>query len=352
MATYKLIQDVEAEDHVLGPFTFRQFVFALIAVFLFYVCFLLVAKHVAFMLILFLPPAVFFAFFALPLGRDQPTEIWALAKLRYWFKPRKRVWNQDGVKELVTITAPKKIEPVRTKGLSQGEVSSRLRALADTLDTRGWAVKNVDVNTYANLIQPSSDRLIDINTMPPAVPDDDIRDDDDILETASPIARQFNDMIDQSTQEHRQELMDKLNDVRQEQAAQAGGQNNYAFINDEQPVSQQYGPPKAADIAPAEEAAIVSELRGRASGQTKPLNNLRTIQPLGSQPQPPSQGTTPTDLPTTNQAQPPAQPTVKPTEDPAILSLAHNDDLNVSTLAREAKRAKGEDDGEVIVPLR
>src|SRR6476469_1786378 len=103
MATYKLIQDIEAEDKILGPLTLRQFIFALIAVFLFYICFFLLAKGGAFFLIIFLPPALFFGFFALPLGREQPTEIWALAKLRYWFKPRKRLWNQDGVKELVTI---------------------------------------------------------------------------------------------------------------------------------------------------------------------------------------------------------------------------------------------------------
>ena len=31
MATYKVPQDVEAEDKLLGPFTFRQFIYLLIA---------------------------------------------------------------------------------------------------------------------------------------------------------------------------------------------------------------------------------------------------------------------------------------------------------------------------------
>ena len=88
MATYKVIQDIEAEDKILGPLTLRQFIFALIAIFLFYICFILVTKACISLVLIFLPPALFFGFFALPFGRDQPTEIWALAKLRYWFKPR------------------------------------------------------------------------------------------------------------------------------------------------------------------------------------------------------------------------------------------------------------------------
>ncbi|HVX56501.1 MAG TPA: PrgI family protein, partial [Candidatus Saccharimonadales bacterium] len=112
MATYKLIQDIEAEDHILGPLTLRQFIFALIAAFCFYVCFISVAKHVPFFLLFFLPPGLFCAFFAFPWGGDQPTETWALAKLRFWFKPRRRVWNQSGLKELVTINVPKKVERV------------------------------------------------------------------------------------------------------------------------------------------------------------------------------------------------------------------------------------------------
>src|ERR1700752_5034677 len=112
MATYKLIQDIEAEDHILGPLTLRQFIFALVTAFLLYINFLCYAQHVAFLMVLFMPPALLTGFFAFPFGRDQPTEIWALAKLRFWFKPRQRIWDQSGVKELVTITVPKRVERI------------------------------------------------------------------------------------------------------------------------------------------------------------------------------------------------------------------------------------------------
>src|ERR1039458_8866894 len=173
MATYKLIQNIEAEDKILGPLTLRQFIFALVATFFAYLCFISIVKHVFFLLILFLPPLLLTGFFAFPFGGDQPTEVWALAKLRFLFKPRKRIWDQSGVKELVTITVPKKVERVYTDGLSQTEVQSRLKALASTIDSRGWVTKNVNITNYAPnpLIFASSDRLVDISDIPVTVPD-------------------------------------------------------------------------------------------------------------------------------------------------------------------------------------
>jgi hypothetical protein len=346
MATYKLIQDIEAEDKILGPLTLRQFIFGMIAAFLFYLCFVMIAKGVPFLLILFLPPALFFGFFALPLGRDQSTEVWALAKLRYYFKPRKRIWNQSGVKELVTITAPKKVERVLTNNLSQGEVQSRLKALANTIDSRGWAVKNVDINAYAApaLMPVSSDRLIDVDSVPQQVPDAVVTASDDILdERNSPIAQQFDTMIQQSNQAHREQLVGQLSGQQPAPQPAPSEQNNYWFMGNGGAPASQATPlnlaPQAAEIDPAEEAALSSELKSHHSGPA-PNSNLRTMKPLSAQPPAPAPAPTP--------------PPVTAPADPAILSLADNNDLNVATLAREAKRAKGEDDhqGEVVVPLR
>jgi hypothetical protein len=348
MATYKVIQDIEAEDKILGPLTLRQFIFALIAAFLFYICFILTVKHAAFLLVIFLPPALFFAFFAMPFGRDQPTEVWALAKLRYWFKPRSRVWNQSGVKELVTITAPKKVERIYTNGLSEGEVTSRLRALADTIDSRGWAVKNVKLNAYSPpiMVPAGSDRLLDASSMPQPVLDNDVQAADDILDPQSnPIAQQFDSMINQSVQAHRQQLVDQLNSSGGPQPS--AEQNNYWFMgNGQAPASQQtpiQTAPQAAQIDPAEEAALSSQLKSKHAAPA-PYSNLRTMKPLVSAPKTPVKAAPKT-----------AAPPVTAPADPAILSLADNNDLNVATLAREAKRAKGEETNsgpEVVVPLR
>ena len=120
---------------------------------------------------------------------DQPTELWALAKIRFYMKPRKRIWDQSGAKELVTITVPKKIEVQRTDGLSQMEVRSRLKRLGATLDSRGWATKNILANpTAAQTFMPGitvggdSDRLVPMSSMPQPVPDNDITAADDMLD--------------------------------------------------------------------------------------------------------------------------------------------------------------------------
>lgn len=336
MATYKLIQDIEAEDHILGPLTLRQFIFGLIGAFCWYISFIIFVRHIYFLLIITLPPGLFCTFFAIPFGRDQPTEIWVIAKLRFWFKPRRRIWDQSGVKELVTITVPKKVERVLTKGFSQSEVQSRLKALANTLDTRGWAVKNINAEPYTTppnrFGQASSDRLIDIGVAPPEVPNYDVQASDDILdETSNPVARQFQTMINQSEIQHRQHIMDEMNQIKAAPAtSQASGHDANWF---------------------ADQQASTPPLPNRPRAQ-KPMSysHLRTLQPLdqGSM----SQQTAAS--PPTQQVSTSADPSGASTPDPAILSLANNNDLNVSTLARQAYKAKHGDEppqDEVVVSL-
>jgi len=215
MATYKVLQDVEAEDKLVGPLTFRQFVYAGIAAISFYLSFLVTSKGAAPVAVLFLPVGFVAAFFAWPFSRDQPTEIWALAKIKFLLIPRKRIWDQSGVKEMVTVTAPKKIERILTNGLSQYEVKSRLRALADTIDSRGWAIKNVNVNMLGQpaLVTNSdgSDRLVGASSLPQPVPSVDIKDSEDMLDVQNnPVAHHFDTMIAASAKAHRAEIIEKM----------------------------------------------------------------------------------------------------------------------------------------------
>ncbi len=349
MATYKLIQDIEAEDKILGPLTLRQFIFALVTTFFAYLCFISIVKHVFFLLIIFLPPLLLTGFFAVPFGGDQPTEIWALAKLRFFFKPRKRMWNQSGVKELVTITVPKKIEHVYTDGLSQTEIQSRLKALASTIDSRGWAIKNVNITNYAPnpLIFTSSDRLVDISDVPDAVPDTIVQASDDMLdEQNNPIAHQFDNMIAQSSQLYRQQLVAKMNDT-------AAPQPSVAVASDPTWFFMGSGGTAAVATAPVTAAAaddpdLAAQIHANADIKQAIYGNLRTLRPLSDSRQAVKSASAvaapaPQPSPTAMTAPP----------HPAILALANNDDLNVSTIAREAKKAKDNEsgNGEVVISL-
>lgn len=240
MATYKVLQDVEAEDKLVGPLTLRQFIYAGIAAICLYLSFISFTKHAAFLLVILIPIAGVFAFFAFPWGKDQPTEIWALARIRFLIKPRKRIWDQSGIKELVTVTVPRAVERHLTNGLNQEEVVSRLQALAHTIDSRGWAIKNVNVNLATVASGPQvdvSDRLVAANSLPQEVVSVDVRAADDIMdESANPIAQQFETMINASSTAHRNQLIAQMQQPtmptpQPQQTQPTVPADNYWFMN-------------------------------------------------------------------------------------------------------------------------
>ena len=340
MAAYKVIQDVEAEDKLLGPLTLRQFIYAGAAAIMLYLSYFAATHHASLLLTVFLPFAAVLAFFAFPWGRDQPTEIWALAKIRFLLKPRRRIWDQSGVKDLVSVTAPKQVQTNYTNGLSQTEVHSRLHALADTIDSRGWAIKNANLNLYAQpaliIGEPTSDRLVGPSAFPQQVSDVDVGAADDILDEKNNARAQAVDtMIERSAKAHRDQIVENLkqNGTSQSpqppsaasqgsqpaaQQAASGGQgtapanpnyrsNDYWFLN--QPARSTNVPanmvtfntqvvtpgmgvvnPAAAAPAPLVDADEQNLARALAAKQqemptTAYYSHLHTIQPLSAQPQ-------------------------------------------------------------------
>jgi hypothetical protein len=368
MATYKVIQDVEAEDKLVGPLTLRQFIYAGIAALSLYLGFLSATKHAAFMLVIFIPVAAATGFFAFPWGKDQPTEVWALAKIRFFLKPRRRIWDQSGAKELVTITVPKRVERHLTNGLDQDEVRSRLNALANTIDSRGWAIKNVNVNMSAPQTSGDlggSDRLVEASSLPQEVSNVDVRASDDILDAyANPVAQHFDSMITASSAAHRQQLIDQMQQPATPQQTPVQTQQppaDYWFMNTPQqstvpgqatfandPIvvpgaqTQPALVPQAA-IPTAEEEALVEKFKEENSSHTVAYGNMKTVK-------------TPEQLASEARAAvvaAAAKPPVTPRNQAAIINLASNDDLDVATIARQAhKQADLSSNGEVVITLR
>ncbi len=144
MSRYKVAQDVEAEDKILGPFSFRQFIYLLVA-----------AAGIALawgLSQVFLPLAVIpvpiillFGALALPLRKDQPMEVYLAAVISFYTKPRRRMWQPDGISSLIEITVPEKVEIERTKNLSQDEAERRLAYLSQLADTHGWSIRHTRV---------------------------------------------------------------------------------------------------------------------------------------------------------------------------------------------------------------
>lgn len=329
MGTYKVLQDIESEDKLVGPLSLRQFIYAAIVLVLGFIAYQL--GKASFVLALpFLPPMIFFGALAAPLGGAQSSEVWLLAKIRYFIKPRRRIWSQDGIQELVTVTVPKKIEKQLTDNLSQHEVKSRLSALANTLDSRGWAIRGAVNQTSATLPSATSDdRLIAVDSSAPNPVDstEDVMD-----ETSGRMAQQFKSLLDRSSQQHRQQVIDKVKNPGQPKQPA-----DYWFMN------ARPGDPKGESIKtvlPGEpqqksntddKGQVEQEfLQKRHQEEARPNpydSHLKTLQPIDKQ------------------KPKPAKP------NPNVARLAGNDDLNISTIAREAHKTQDNDDGEVVINL-
>lgn len=369
MAVYKVIQNVEAEDKLVGPLTLRQFIYAMIAAGILWLGYVVVAAGAWFLVIPLLPFFAVLVFFAFPWGKDQSTEIWALARIRFLFKPRKRIWDQSGAKELVTITAPKREARVYSDGLSQQEVRGRLRALAETVDSRGWSTRYMGA-VNGSYISPvfananNSDRLIDATDYGQPMPVLGNEVYEDMFDpTASNMARQFDNMLNSSAQQRHEQLVQQMHSQTPPTQPQSQP-TDYWFLNQPRaqsiPTGQQvFGsqvvqagqPTPTTDQPtypdPADEAALVEELRTKQAQSTINYSHLPTILPLADQEKLAQQATQPQQY-APNQA---PDETVTTAPDAAILELAQNDDLNIATIARQAKKAQGEDPDEVVISL-
>ncbi len=398
MATYKVIQDIEADDTLIGPLSLKQCIYAALAVATGYGCFYVTMQGASFLVPVLLPFTIFGAFFAFPWSKQQPTEIWALAKIRFFLKPRKRIWDQTGASDLVTITAPKKVEKNLTDGLSQDEVRSRLKALADTIDTRGWAVKNAGIMPYS-LSDSTSERLISPVEAPQLGSMSDTSVFVDMMdEKTNPRAQQLEQMMQASATAHRERLVRQMEQPQTIATAQPTpasqpaptvspqptngggplptGPASYWYLNHPLPVdtaaTQSNGgistsTPLAVAVEPtAEEEMLIK--KSRHLGPASSYENLRTIQPISTSNDPQSSDDDQAimGLRDDNQVQTNGLPEynlpapisndstspVTPTFNPATLELANNNDLTVATIAREAHRQNDDSSDEVVVTLR
>lgn len=400
MATYKVIQDIEAEDKLIGPFGIRQFIYLIIVFVSAFIIFKLVMVA-WFLAIPLLPHTIFFALLALPFGGDQPTETWLLAKIRFSLKPRRRVWDQSGVQNLVTITAPKKEEKVLVHDMTEGEIRSRLQALANTIDSRGWAIKNVNVNmftpAYAGAAGQSSDRLVDIGAVQ-QVPDYAVTPMDDMLdEQNNPRAQNLDRMISASSKAHREQIVNQMkhanaagnqntpspgttqppSNTAPTPASATGQQPDYWFLNqgsatntpspgfsrapastivtpDPAAIQQQSSGlplmPLAPHSGPLTEEELLDKIHAEKQKKPKHHSNLKVIKTLEEQQEEERLAEIEASKKAASQI---PEPPMTPAPDPDIIELARNDDLNVETVARQAKKSKEQDlpDGEVVINL-
>lgn len=159
MATYKVPQDVEAEDKLLGPFTFRQFIYLLISaagiaiIFGLFQIFPLLA-------IIPIPFTFFFLILALPIKKDQPMEVYLASIASFYLKPNTRRWTPGQKETTIKITAPKIVEKPRARNITEEEASTRLSFLSNLVDSEGYAIRG-NSNFNEDFIAENND-IVDI----------------------------------------------------------------------------------------------------------------------------------------------------------------------------------------------
>lgn len=331
MAVYKVPQDVEAEDKLIGPFGFRQFIYLIIVAFAGFVAYLLSQIFIGLILIP-APIIIFFLAIALPLRKDQPTEVYLAAVLQYHLKSKKRMWKPDGVLATVEITAPKTIEERRTKDITEEEALDRLGHLAQIMDTRGWAARGVfnpDVHSTDNI--QLNDTIVA-----------EAKEATDILDEGGSSARSFDELIDQQKEISRKAVSDRMNQASQEPPTPpATPSSAYQHLIDEAASASV----DVAKPAPQEESAEDLALLARSNAQKYPAMHQQVIQPIGSQP---TQSSDDTDNDDT-------QSTSDNLASPDIINIVNDlkDDPNISvaTMGKIAHKKQEERGEEVEIKL-
>lgn len=322
MASYKVPQDVEADDKLLGPFSFKQFIYLIIVAMAIGMGYLLSQIFIG-LAIIPLPIILFFGALALPLRKDQPMEAYLGALISFYFlKPRKRFWVPDGLNELVAITAPKQVEPERTKDISGHEAKARLGYLTDIVESDGWAVRGVGV---AN--QGVSFMNTELHQ--------EAESANDMMDNESGTSQKFDRLIEQRSTEKRNDLVNSF----QNQAS--SGASAPAFASPAPtptPAPPPVIPPVEGPITqPTPQKATVAAESDTQNIKFDPYPN--SIKQSVIQPVSPQQSTS-----------------IKPPS-PDIIKLANDSEgLTVASVAKQAQRldtkSTGLPDEEVEISLR
>lgn len=319
MANYKVPQDVEADDKLIGPFSFRQFIYLLIVagliaigVGLFNVFPILV--------IIPLPFALFFAALALPLKKDQPMETYLAALVSFYTKPRNRYWEPGQRDTSVEITAPKVVEESRTRDLTGEEATHRLSFLADIVDSEGYAIKGMGNSIMREDLAAEAAEAKDMfetthfdNLASTIAQDEGMRHAEVVEEMREAIQRKEN--FDQAAlSNHAEDRAEEKSPVKSkeellssdaivqpgapigEEAIEGSNVANKSRVNES----------SKADSGPSDvEAGVVESAKNEEQNQPKP----------------------------------------------SIIELANNTDFSIATIAKEAERIKNKEKGEVFVSL-
>lgn len=350
MAVYKVPQDVEAEDHLIGPFSFRQFIYLIIVAIAIFIAWLLGQVFIG-LAIIPLPIILFFGVLALPLRKDQPMETYVVAVVRFFLKPHVRKWDPDGQMSLVTVNAPKVTDIQLTKDFGSNEAERRLSYLAQIVDTRGWASRGVSV-------APTS--LTDTVAAEAQSAEDMLGDNTSVAQSLTQLITQHDVKRKQQAVSQFQQAIQETSQPAPQPVAPSDGYMQATPQNSDPSIASQdlADPVLTAPSAPVDAADLdynpyPSSMRQHVIVPQSEQERITAKQPM--------QPTLPASKPHFSMANPFQKPAsaqkaqkqaVTPAVSPDIIRLANNNDLSISAIANEAHRLESKDGEEVVISLR
>lgn len=344
MAQYKVPQDVEADDKLIGPFSFRQFVYLMITAGLGGLAFLLF-RIFPLLVIIPIPFMIFFLILASPFKKDQPMETYLSAIVSFYLKPRTRIWEPGQGETTIIITAPKRADEVRTKGLSEEEASHRLSFLADIVDTEGYSIKGDSIKSMRSDFYQEASKT------------------QDIFEVAQQNSN-YQD-LNQSAQARHDQLVNQMRSAIDQNNNLTAASTTISHIDGGRINASV---PSSPNIAPATPPTPPALPNFETPAQTQPIapptpvipanpldakqgvDSSVIIQPddtiFDSSPKTASAPAAPAQQPAPSQPTPPPQPSQQ------IIDLANNKELSIETIAQQAKRIEEkQNNGEVYISL-
>lgn len=135
MGQYKVPQNVETEDKILGPLSVKQFIYVIIAIMWAFLMWRVFSFAIVLAVIFALPVTGFFLLLGFGQREGVPFEDYVVAFFRFLIIPRRRVWMKDDSKD-VLIQKAEKPNPetlVAPKHVTTGQ----LKQLAAIIDAQG-----------------------------------------------------------------------------------------------------------------------------------------------------------------------------------------------------------------------
>lgn len=131
---FKVPQNIDMEDKIVGPLTLVQFIYLLGGGLIVYILFQTVTSSKALFVILALPIAILSVGLAFIKIQDQPLSHFIKAGLYYFTNPKVRFWKKEGFTSSILVNPPKSTQKEGFVPPKQVEKSD-LEKLAHVLDT-------------------------------------------------------------------------------------------------------------------------------------------------------------------------------------------------------------------------